>query len=192
MDFYSNTKPKLFSGELRENINKVVENSEKVTMVNDHITNFIITLFNSTIKPNFALLIILCLAGVFLYYRYNKLKNKKNKNINNNDDYEKKNTIKNIKKEVTNKYTQNAENFEPTINNLPQITPNYYQQTQQPNIVYNQPQLVRNYNQNAFDIPNMETTTIGYNQPQNYNFSMADYPVSDFDVPSIVPPYTDI
>lgn len=75
MDFYSNTRPRLFSNRLKQSIENINVTTKEVSgkyndVINDNVSHVVFMLYDAFIKPNLLILILLCIIACGLYYRY--------------------------------------------------------------------------------------------------------------------------
>jgi len=70
MNFYSNTKPKLFNLKIEDNLEKVVCEDNLYPKVHDKITEFLLLIFKNHVRTNWILLLIVVIIILLLYYRH--------------------------------------------------------------------------------------------------------------------------
>ena len=70
MNFYSNTRPKLFNLKIDEDLSKIVCKEDLYPVVHDKITDTLIVLLKNHVKPNWILILIITIILVLLHYRY--------------------------------------------------------------------------------------------------------------------------
>ena len=81
MDYYSNTRPRLFSNELQNSINRMTAQKSSI-LIQDNVTVILSNVYYNIVKPNFIVIFLVGIIISALYYRYNE-KQKKNKIIKN-------------------------------------------------------------------------------------------------------------
>jgi len=120
MNFYSNTRPKLFNLKIDKDLSKIVCKEDLYPIVHDKITDTLILVLKNHIKPNWILILIVTIILLLLHYRY----------INKTGHYE--DDIDNDLDELINEQI----NVQPTYNQ-----PTYNQPIQPPrvqDVIYNQ------------------------------------------------------
>lgn len=72
-------KPDLMHTGVRNEYNKIIDNSTKHNVVTDNLSSCIYSIYSSIIKDHLVLLLVIIAISVALYYRYKQTKDKKEK-----------------------------------------------------------------------------------------------------------------